>query len=128
MGPDRTVKPGERRCEGRGWAGAAVQVLAAQLRGGTRKWYHDGGRRGQFRKETSRLLIVVSASLRARHFVTELGTPKPAVFALDAATSVRTAFASTSTRWAPPIHEQRGTPAVLCAFRDNASRRGVSAG
>src|SRR5262245_57888181 len=45
-------------------------------------------------------------SLRA----TELGTPKPAVFALDAATSVRsstlfepmmrTSFASTSTRWA----------------------------
>jgi Arm DNA-binding domain len=28
-------------------------------------------------------------SLRARHFGTELGTPKPAVFALDAATSVR---------------------------------------
>jgi hypothetical protein len=28
-------------------------------------------------------------SLRARHFGTELGTPKPAVFALEAATSVR---------------------------------------
>ena len=49
-------------------------------------------------------------SLRARHFGTELGTPKPAVFALEAATSVRSnslfepmmrnSFASTSTRWA----------------------------
>jgi hypothetical protein len=28
-------------------------------------------------------------SLRARHFGTELGTPKPAVFTLDTATSVR---------------------------------------
>jgi len=28
-------------------------------------------------------------SPRARHFGTELGTPKPAVFALEAATSVR---------------------------------------
>jgi hypothetical protein len=28
-------------------------------------------------------------SLRARHFGTELGTPKPAVFALEMATSVR---------------------------------------
>jgi hypothetical protein len=28
-------------------------------------------------------------SCRARHFGTELGTPKPAVFALSAATSVR---------------------------------------
>src|SRR5713101_9827588 len=46
-------------------------------------------------------------SLRARHFGTKLGTPKPAVFALEAATSVRsstlfepmirTSFASTST-------------------------------
>jgi hypothetical protein len=49
-------------------------------------------------------------SLRARHFGTELGTPKPAVFALEAATSVRNStlldpmmrgsFWSTSTRWA----------------------------
>jgi len=46
----------------------------------------------------------------ARHFGTELGTPKPAVFALEAATSVRSnslfepmmrsSFASISTRWA----------------------------
>jgi hypothetical protein len=44
----------------------------------------------------------------ARHFGTKLGTPKPAVFALEAATSVRssslfepmmrTSFPSTSTR------------------------------
>jgi hypothetical protein len=49
-------------------------------------------------------------SPRARHFGTELGTPKGAVFALEAATSVRssslfdpmmrTSFASTSTRCA----------------------------
>jgi hypothetical protein len=49
-------------------------------------------------------------SLRARHFGIKLGTPKPAVFALDAATSVRsntllkpvmrTSFASTSRCWA----------------------------
>src|ERR1700736_5561890 len=49
-------------------------------------------------------------SLRARHFGTELGTPKPAVFALEAATSVRSSSlfdammrnssASTLTRWA----------------------------
>jgi hypothetical protein len=49
-------------------------------------------------------------SLRARHFGTKLGTPKPAVFAPGAATSVRkntllapmmrTFFVSTSTRWA----------------------------
>ena len=49
-------------------------------------------------------------SLRARHFGTELGTPKLAVFALDPTTSVRssalfdpmmrTSFASTSMRWA----------------------------
>src|SRR6266516_19087 len=48
-------------------------------------------------------------SLRARHFGTKLVTPKPAVFALEAATSVRrstlfdpkmrTSFVSTSTRW-----------------------------
>jgi hypothetical protein len=47
-------------------------------------------------------------SRRARHFGTKLGTPKPAVFALEAATSVRsssllepimrTSFPSTSTR------------------------------
>jgi hypothetical protein len=47
-------------------------------------------------------------SLRARQFGTKLGTPKPAVFALEEATSVRnktlfdpmmqTSFASTSTR------------------------------
>src|SRR5262249_7683388 len=47
-------------------------------------------------------------SCRARHFGTKLGTPKPAVFTLDAATSVRRSalfdpmmrisFASTSTR------------------------------
>src|SRR5215831_9889581 len=47
-------------------------------------------------------------SLRARHFGTKLGTPKPTVFALETATSVRsstlfdpmmrTSFASTSTR------------------------------
>jgi hypothetical protein len=45
-----------------------------------------------------------------RHFGTELGTPKPAVFALEAATSVRSnslfdpmmrsSWTSTSTRWA----------------------------
>src|SRR5262245_10114772 len=49
-------------------------------------------------------------SLRARHFGTKLGTQKPAVFALEAATRVRsstlfdpmmrTSSASTSTRWA----------------------------
>src|SRR3954466_8399776 len=49
-------------------------------------------------------------SLRARHFGTKVGTPKPAVFAPNAATSVRssslfdpmmrTFFVSTSTRWA----------------------------
>ena len=49
-------------------------------------------------------------SLRARHFGTKLVTPKPAVFALEAATSgrrstlfdpkMRTSFVSTSTRWA----------------------------
>src|SRR5258707_3410455 len=49
-------------------------------------------------------------SCRVRHFGTELGTPKPAVFALSAATSVRrstlfdpvmrSSFWSTSTRWA----------------------------
>src|SRR5579883_2576216 len=47
-------------------------------------------------------------SRRVRHFGTKLGTPNPAVFALEAATSVRsstlfdplmrTSFASTSTR------------------------------
>jgi hypothetical protein len=49
-------------------------------------------------------------SCRVRHFGTELGTPKPAVFALEAATSVRSnslfdpmmrsSSTSTSTRWA----------------------------
>jgi hypothetical protein len=49
-------------------------------------------------------------SFQARHFGTKLGTPKPAVFALEAATSVRSnslfdpmmrsSCASTSTRWA----------------------------
>src|SRR6266540_664512 len=49
-------------------------------------------------------------SLRARHFGTKLGTPKPADFAPDAVTSVRrstlfdpmmrTSFVSTSMRWA----------------------------
>jgi hypothetical protein len=49
-------------------------------------------------------------SCRVRHFGTELGTPKPGVFALEAATRVRSNslfdpimrsfLASTSTRWA----------------------------
>jgi hypothetical protein len=52
-------------------------------------------------------------SRRARHFGTKLGTPKLAVFALEAATSVRrstllepmmrTSFASTSTRLLCPL-------------------------
>jgi hypothetical protein len=55
-------------------------------------------------------------SCRVRHFGTKLGTPKPAVFALAAATSVRsstlfdpmmrTSFASTSTRGCRVVKEQ----------------------
>jgi hypothetical protein len=51
-----------------------------------------------------------SSSIVARHFGRELGTPKPAIFALEAATNVRSSSlfdpmmrrscASTSTRWA----------------------------
>src|SRR5258708_20971241 len=59
-------------------------------------------------------------SLRARHFGTKLGTPKPADFALEAATSVRrsslfepimrTSFSSTSTRWASARRWSRRYP------------------
>jgi hypothetical protein len=63
------------------------------------------------RRQQLRLTKVPLFSSQAgRHFGTELGTPKPAVFALDAATSVRSnslfepmirsSCASTSTRWA----------------------------
>jgi hypothetical protein len=66
----------------------------------------------------------------ARHFGTKLGTPKPAVFAVEAATSVRsssllepmmrTSFASTSTRWASarrvPIFIDRGAPMISIPY------------
>jgi len=78
----------------RNWCGrprAAIGCLSVQT-----SYYESGGQEFE--------------SLRARHFGTELGTPKPAGFALEAATRVRnsslfdpmmrSSFASTSTRWA----------------------------
>jgi hypothetical protein len=66
-----------------------------------------------------------------RHFGTKLGTPKPAVFGLEAATSVRestllapmmrTSFASTSTRWASACAV--GPPAKLAAWNVPARDR-----
>jgi hypothetical protein len=57
--------------------------------------YESGGRRFE--------------SFRARHFGRELGTPEPAAFALDVATSVRP-FASVATSWPPSRGWKRRWP------------------